>query len=120
MFTADMLAAIAKSNEPAAQYIAKYSAERYYLWDEIAACAWLDPSIITKERKLFMDVDVSHGPAYGETLTWSASLKPATDLQLVHAQVDLDLPRFAKMFVDLMSAPTPHPAATAASNAAAK
>jgi hypothetical protein len=29
-------------------------------------------------------------------------------LQLVHAQVDLDLPKFTKMFVELMSAGTPH------------
>ena len=108
MFTEEMLATIAKSPHPAARYIAKYSEERYYLWDELAACAWLDPSIIAKERKLYMDVDVSHGPAYGETLTWSEPLKPAIDLQLVHAQVDLDLPRFTRMFVELMSAPTPN------------
>jgi hypothetical protein len=57
-----------------------------------------------------MDVDVSHGPAYGETLTWGEALKPSIDLQRVHAQVDLDLPRFGKMFIDLMSAPTPHSA----------
>jgi purine nucleosidase len=113
MFTQEMLTAIASSPHPAAQYIAKYSAERYYLWDELAACAWLDPRIITKERTLYMDVDVSHGPAYGETLTWSQELKPAVDLQLVHAQVDLDLPRFTRMFVDLMSAPAPRIAAAA-------
>jgi inosine-uridine nucleoside N-ribohydrolase len=105
MFTQPMLDEISKSASPAAQYIAKYSAERYYLWDELAACAWLDPSIITKERLLYMDVDVSHGPAYGETLTWGDALKPAIDLQHVHAQVDLDLPKFTKMFVELMSAP---------------
>jgi inosine-uridine nucleoside N-ribohydrolase len=107
MFTESMLGQISKSPHPAARYIAKYSQERYYLWDELAACAWLDPSIITKTRDLYMDVDVSHGPAYGETLTWSEPLKPAVDLELVHAQVDLDLPKFTKMFVDLMSAPTP-------------
>jgi len=28
-------------------------------------------------------------------------------LQKVHAQLDLDLPKFTKMFVELMSAPTP-------------
>jgi len=106
MFTQPMLDEIAKSTSPAAQYVAKYSAERYYLWDELAACAWLDPSIITKERLLYMDVDVSHGPAYGETLTWGDALKPAIDLQLVHAQVDLDLLKFSKMFVELMSGPT--------------
>ena len=111
MFTQEMLDAIAKSPNPAAQYIAKNSQERYYLWDELAACAWLDHSIITKEISLYADVDVSHGPAYGETLTWSSALKPALDLQQIHAQVDLDLPRFTKMFVDLMMAPTPHAAA---------
>jgi purine nucleosidase len=106
MFTQAMLDDIAKSPNPAARYIAKYSQERYYLWDELAACAWLDPRIITKVRALYMDVDVSHGPAYGETLTWSEALKPAVDLQIVQAQVDLDLAKFTKMFVDLMSAPS--------------
>jgi purine nucleosidase len=107
MFTQQMLDAISASANPAARYIAKYSDERYYLWDELAACAWLDPSIITGEQKLYMDVDVSHGPAYGETLTWDEALKPSLDLQLVHAQTDVDLPRFSEMFIDLMSAPTP-------------
>jgi len=107
MFSQAMLDEISKSRNPAARYIAKYSNERYYLWDELAACAWLDHSIITQDRTLYMDVDVSHGPAYGETLSWSDALKPRVDLQLVHAQVDLDLPKFSRMFVDLMSAPTP-------------
>jgi purine nucleosidase len=109
MFTQQMLDEISKSPNPAAQYIAKYSQDRYYLWDELAACAWLDPSIITKERKLYMDIDLSHGPSYGDTLTWTDQLKPAFDLQLVHAQTDLDLPKFTQMFVGLMSAPTQKP-----------
>lgn len=103
MFTKEMLEAISRSSSPAAQYIARYSEKRYYLWDELAACAWLDPSIITKSRLLYMDVDLSHGPSYGHTLTWSDQTKPARHLGQVHAQVDLDLPRFTKMFVDLMS-----------------
>jgi inosine-uridine nucleoside N-ribohydrolase len=107
MFTQAMLDDIGKSANPAARYVASYSKERYYLWDELAACAWLDPSIVTQVRSLYMDVDVSHGPAYGETLTWSEALRPRVDLQLVHAQVDLDLPKFTRMFVDLMSAPSP-------------
>jgi purine nucleosidase len=28
----------------AARYIAAWSQDRYYMWDELAACAWLDPS----------------------------------------------------------------------------
>ena len=104
-FTQEMLEAIAESRNPAAQYIAKFSQDRYYLWDELAACAWLDPKIITKEHAVYMDVDVSHGPTYGDTLTWTEKLKPATDVQLVHAQTDLDLDRFTRLFVQLMSAP---------------
>src|SRR5271163_3091901 len=107
MFTQAMLDAIAKSPDPAAQYIAKFSQERYYLWDELAAATMLEPSVITSEQLLYMDVDLSHGPSYGDTLTWTEDLKPQTPVRLVHAQTDLDLPRFTKMFVELMSAPTP-------------
>jgi purine nucleosidase len=107
MFTQPMLDTISKSNHPAAHYIAKYSQERYYLWDELAACAWLDPSIVTRERQLYMDVDINHGPTYGDTLTWTEKLKPATGVRLVHAQMDLDSAKFTKMFVDLMSAAAP-------------
>jgi purine nucleosidase len=107
-FTQQMLDEIAQSQSPTARYIARFSQDRYYLWDELSASAWLDPAIITGERLLYMDVDLSHGPSYGDTLTWTAPFKPDTDLQLVHAQVDLDLPRFSKLFVELMKAPLPH------------
>jgi purine nucleosidase len=109
MFTQQMLDAIAKSPNPAARYIASYSRDRYYLWDELAACSWLDPTIVTRTRDVFMDVDLSHGPSYGDTLTWTPDLRPAADVQLVHAHTDLDLAKFTKMFVDLMSAPAPKP-----------
>lgn len=102
-FTQAMLDAISKSQTPAARYIAAWSQNRYYMWDELAACAWLDPKIITSENMLYMDVDLSHGPGYGNTLTWDQKLKPATGVRLVHAQMDLDLPRFQKMFVQLMT-----------------
>jgi len=107
MFTQSMVDEIATSGSPAAQYVAKYSDEKYYLWDELAACAWLNPGIITQVRDLYMSVDVSHGPAYGETLTWGGELKPAIDVQLAHAQVDVDLAKFTRMFIDLMKAPGP-------------
>src|SRR5580698_271972 len=108
-FTQAMLDAISKSQQPAARYIAHYSQERYYLWDELTACALLDPSLITKEKPVYMDVDITHGPTYGDTLTWTDQLRPQTSLQKVHAQLDLDLPRFQKMFIDLMSAPPQTP-----------
>jgi len=102
-FTQKMLVEISQSHAPTARYIAAWSQDRYYLWDELTACAWLDPTLITKEKLLYMDIDLSHGPGYGDTLTWTEQVKPATGVRLVHAQVDLDVPRFQKMFVDLMS-----------------
>lgn len=107
-FSDQMFAAISKSHSAAAQYIVNYSRDRSYMWDELAACAWLDASIITRARDVYMDVDLSHGPSYGDTLGWSKELKPELDLQLVHAQVDVDVAKFSRMFVELMSAQTPN------------
>jgi inosine-uridine nucleoside N-ribohydrolase len=104
-----MLEQIAAVKTPVAQYLAKYSEPaRSYLWDELAAAAWLDPSLITSERQTYMDVDIDHAAAYGDTLTWSEQVKPGLELPLVHAQMDVDMPRFAKFFVQLMTASTPH------------
>ena len=112
MFTQAMVDEIKRSKYPAAQYVAKYSTELYYLWDELTAAAWLDPTIITAEKMLYVDVDVSHGPAYGNTLTWGAEYRPelmkaagGSEVKPVHVQVDLDIAKFNKMFVELMKAP---------------
>jgi purine nucleosidase len=77
-FTQAVLDTVAKSQAPAARYIAAWSKSGSYMWDELAACAWVDPSLITKEKVLYMDVDLSHGPSYEETLAWSEALKPET------------------------------------------
>jgi purine nucleosidase len=108
-FTKAMLADIAHSSQPAAKYLATYTDEFYYCWDELTAAAWLDPSIITKEEKLYIDVDLSRGPSYGDTLSWTAANKPSLDLQLVHVQADLDLVRFNELFIELMKAPPQRP-----------
>jgi purine nucleosidase len=102
-FTQQMLDAIAKSQAPTARYIAAWSQRRTLMWDELEACAWIDPAIITKEEDVYMDVDLSRGPGYGDTLAWPESLKPANGVRLVHVQMDLDLARFQKDFVDLMT-----------------
>ena len=102
-FTQAMVDEISKAKSPAARYIAAWSQNRYYMWDELAACAWLDPTLITGEKQLYMGIDLSHGPSYGDTLTWNEKLKPTTEVRLVHAQTDVDLPKFQKMFVALMT-----------------
>jgi len=108
-FSQAMFDEIAKAQTPAAQYIARYShPARSYLWDELAAASWLDPSLITTERRVYMDVNLDRGAGYGDTLTWSEGTKPAGEPQLVHAQMDVDMAKFAKLFVQLMTEPTPN------------
>ena len=97
---------VRKSATPAAQYVAKY-AQRNFLWDELAAVAWLDPAIITKWNKLYVDVDVDHGANYGNTLVWAAGNQPGLGEVLVEVQDDLDKQRFYKEFVELLTRPTP-------------
>lgn len=107
-FTQDIVDALAKSTSPAARYIVKYSQEKYYMWDEIAALAWLYPDLITREREVYLDVNLDRGANYGDMLAWTDKVKPELARPLVHAQVDLDLARFNQRFVELISAPTPH------------
>jgi len=105
-----MIAEIKKSNSAAAQYVAKFFLADQggsYMWDELAAASWIDPSLITKKDTRYMSVDISHGAAYGNTLTWVDKDNPNLGAQPVEIQMDLDLLRFNKMFVDLMKAPTP-------------
>lgn len=106
LFSKEMMQEIARAQTPAAQYVAKYTTEYHYLWDELAAAAWLDPKIVTRERVLYVDVDLTRGPNYGDTLTWTDANRPKDrQLRQVHVQEDLDAPRFYRMFVELMKAP---------------
>lgn len=101
---------IKAGNSPAAQYVGKYArlwGEYNYLWDELAAAAWLDPGLITKTETRYMDIDLNRGANYGNILTWTDHDKPKIQVEPVEIQVDLDTERFYKMFVDLLMAPTP-------------
>ena len=108
--TQDLINRIKANNSPAARYVGTYArlfGEYNYLWDELAAAAWLDPSLITKKETRFMDVDLSRGANYGNILTWNNKDRPKVELQSVEIQVDLDLERFYGMFVGLLKAETP-------------
>ena len=56
-----------------------------------------------------MDVDIDHGAAYGNTLSWTPGSEPGLGEQRVSVNVDLDPERFINRFVDLMQRP-PRPA----------
>jgi inosine-uridine nucleoside N-ribohydrolase len=101
---------IKAGTSPAAKYIGDFThlrGEYNYLWDELAAAAWLDPSIITGKETRFMDVDLDRGANYGNILTWSEQDKPKLHVQSVQIQDDLDTQKFYKLFVDLLAASPP-------------
>ena len=108
--TAELINRVKAGDSPAARYVGKYSrlrGEYNYLWDELTAAAWLDPSVITKQETRLMDVDLDRGAGYGNVLTWTDRDKPRIEIQPVEIQVDLDTEKFYKMFVNLLTAPTP-------------
>jgi purine nucleosidase len=108
--TAELINRIKNGDSPASRYIGTYArlhGEYNYLWDELAAAAWLDPNLITQKETRFMDINLDRGAGYGDTLTWADQDKPKIDVRPVEIQVDVDLDKFYKMFVDLLTAPTP-------------
>ena len=108
--TMEMIKRIDASGTPLAHYLARFFQPgdgNDYMWDELAAAAWLDPSLITKKENRYMGVDTTRGPGYGNTLTWTEADKPRLAGPPVEIQMELDTAKFYRMFVSLMSAPTP-------------
>jgi inosine-uridine nucleoside N-ribohydrolase len=108
--TAAMVQRIEAGGTPLGHYIARYfqpGQGNDYMWDELAAAAWIDPALITKKETRYMGVDLDRGAGYGNTITWTEHDKPKFAGPLVEVQFDLDREKFYAMFVGLMSGPTP-------------
>ena len=75
------------------------------MWDEIAGAALIDPSIITGQKQLYMDIDVDHGASYGKTLFWDSKAQVPPYLRLANVQFDIDAEKFYKLYIDLMTRP---------------
>ena len=110
--TQQLIDRVKAGDSPAARYVATYArifGQYNYLWDELASLAWLDPSLITAKDKRYLDMDLSRGAGYGNTLSWTEEDKPKIVGPAAEIQVDLDTQRFYDMFVDLLKAQTPKP-----------
>ena len=103
-YTLEMKAKIAKAGTPITEYLDQYSLPGY-MWDEIAGAALIDPSIITGQKKLYMDIDIDHGASYGKTLFWNASAPVPPFERLANVQFDIDAEKFYKIYLDLMTRP---------------
>ena len=101
-FTNDMKATISKAGTPVTKYLDQYSLPGY-MWDEIAGIALIDPSIITGQKQLYMDIDVDHGASYGQTIFWDAKAQVPPYLRLANVQFDIDAEKFYKIYIDLMT-----------------
>jgi purine nucleosidase len=111
----EIKAEIAKAKTPVAEYHTKFAGGSY-MWDEIAALAWMDPSIITKQDQLYVNIDIDHGASYGQTIFVEATV-PGADgrtmmprkmpawWQVSTVQWDLDTAKFYKKYIELMSLP---------------
>jgi purine nucleosidase len=105
----DIMTGYSHLKTPAGRYLTKFTERPLgsYLWDELAAAAWLEPGIVTRERLVYMDVNTTHGAGYGDTLAWNDKDKPAILLNKIHAQVDVDAARLEKVLYQLFSKPAP-------------
>ena len=77
--TQELLNRIKAGSTPAARYVSTYThlfGQYNYLWDELAAIAWLEPSVITARETRYLDVDLSRGASYGNTVSWAVKDKP--------------------------------------------
>lgn len=108
------------SSSKAAQFITTYmpigqgGGGGSYMWDEISVLAFLDPSVITKQQDLYVNIDIDHGPGYGQTIFVEDVIpgppgeppqprKMPSWWRVATVQWDLDLPKFYDQFVQLMS-----------------
>src|ERR1035438_7840075 len=67
--TAALVKQIEASGTPLARYIARFAMltpSADIMWDELAAAAWIDPTIITKTETRYMSVDLDRGAGYGK------------------------------------------------------
>jgi inosine-uridine nucleoside N-ribohydrolase len=105
----ELKAEVGKSDSPVARYLTKHWTRggppgAGYMWDEISAAALIDPSLITRQQELYVNIDIDHGAGYGQTIFVEKEVKvPAWLWKLSTVQWDLDTTRFYRMFVDLMS-----------------
>ena len=98
-----LLAKASASGRPVARYVSMIAQPGYPLWDETAVSAWLDPSIVTRQTQLAMDVDLMPGASYGALLTWAPGKGPHLGERDVRVILGVDDARVRDKFIDLLN-----------------
>jgi purine nucleosidase len=107
LFTPALRDHVAAGQAPFAAYIGKFG-EPYPMWDEVAVAVWLDPSIVARRQTLLVDVDTSATAGYGNSLSWVPGEGPGLGEQPVDVVLDIDLPKFEALALDLLTRRAPH------------
>ena len=102
-FSKALYAEIGRAATPVAAYVARYG-EGFPMWDELAAAVWLDPSLVRRSQKMLVDVAAGDGADYGSTLSWQLGRGPALGEREVEVVQDIDVARFERLTVKLLSA----------------
>jgi purine nucleosidase len=96
--------AIAKANTPIARYLTEYAVDSF-MWDELSAAAMIDPAIVTSQKELYVDIDVEHGPSYGETLFWAPETELPPYEHKATVQFDVNVQKLYDLYIKLMTQP---------------
>ncbi len=89
---------VGEGSSAIARYLRQYAWIGLPMWDEAAIVGSLDPSLIVQKETLFLDVDLSRGPCYGNTLVWKAGSEPGLGEQRVEVVRKIDPKRFYHFF----------------------
>jgi inosine-uridine nucleoside N-ribohydrolase len=76
LFSDEVIQHIGQVKTPLSEYVTKYAEKGVPLWDELTVGIYLDPTLITNQKEVLMDVDVSHGPGYGSARIYADSVAP--------------------------------------------
>jgi purine nucleosidase len=104
-FKPEYIREVATGKAPFDAYLGQFG-QSFPMWDELAVAVWLDPSIVTKARELRVDVSTTFGPNYGDSLSWSEGEAPGMGEQAARVVFDVDVPKFERMALDLLMAPS--------------
>lgn len=99
---------VAAGRAPFAAYLERFG-QPFPMWDELAVAVWLDPSIATRTETLLVDIDTGFTASYGDTLSWPLGTGPGLGERPVEVVFDIDVARFERLSVSLLSsAPGKH------------
>jgi inosine-uridine nucleoside N-ribohydrolase len=97
---------LARGHAPFDAYLAAFG-QPYPMWDELAVAVWLDPTIVRHSIALLVDVDTSFTAGYGNTLSWAVGAGPGLGERPVTVVQDVDVPKFERLTLDLLSREPP-------------